>query len=126
MARITIYKNSFLATLVSICGYIGVVCGVMVMFEGDIAAGILMLAVGIGLAVWASKISQNKQFKTWKKQVEVKGLVPGVQSSVQTAIQVYNTNPSTKTLNYIRTLNPAAAENIAQQLAAKKANAKKK
>lgn len=120
MARITIYKNSFLASAVSILGYLFVVCGIMAAFSGEIAGGILIALVGFGLAVLASSISEQKQFKTWKKQIEQKGLVPQIQASTQVAIQVYNTFPGTKALEYIRTLNPTAAQLISQQLAAKK------
>lgn len=120
MARVRIYKNSFLASALSILGYVFLATGIIAAFNGEIIGGIFVVAISIAMMFGAKSISENKQFKAWKKQVEEKGYVPGIRSSVSTAIQVYNTFPCTKTLEYIRTLNPAAAENIAQQLAAKK------
>lgn len=120
MARIRIYKNSFLASALSILGYIFLVTGIIAAFNGEVVGGIFVVILSIAMMFAAKAISDNKQFKAWKKQVEEKGYVPKIQSSVEVAIQVYNTYPGTKTLAYIRTLNPAAADNIAQQLAAKK------
>ena len=120
MARVTIYKNSILASICSIFGYFLVMGGILAAFSGEILAGIIIALLGFGMAALAAAISENKRFKTWKKQVESKGYVPAIQANVQTAIQVYNTYPSTKTLEYIRTLNPRAAQMISEQLAAQK------
>ena len=124
MARITIYKNSVLASLISILGYIFVIGGICVMFGGEIGGGIVMLIVGIALAMWASAISENKKFKTWKKELQAKGVEAQIRTSTQVAFQVYNAYPRSNTLNYIRSLNPAAAQLIADQIAANKGGKK--
>lgn len=76
--------------------------------------------MGFGLSWLADSISENKKFATWKKKVEEKGYVADIQSDISFAIEIYNTNPCTKTLEYIRTLNPQAAEFIAQHTDKKK------
>ena len=119
MARGTIYKTSVLASAVSIFGCGFMLMGIASAFSGQVVGGIIMALCGVGLSIWASEISENKRFKVWKKKVEEGGFVPAIQSNMKTAIDCYNTLPGKKTLAYIRTLNPAAADNIEQQLAAK-------
>ena len=120
MARITIYKNSVLATLVGIFGYIFIIAGLALAFTEEILGGIILALIGVGFSIWAPAISRNKQFKTWKKRIEEGGLVPALPSSTQTAIQIYNPFPNKKTLEYIRSLNPSAAQQISELIAAQK------
>lgn len=120
MARIQIYKNSILATLMSIFGYGVILMGGMLLLDKTYIEGVIMLILGVALKVWADSVSENKRLKVLKKDLEARGLVPEIRASVRTAIEVYNMLPSKKMLAYIRTLNPEAADNIAQQLAAKK------
>lgn len=61
MARIRIYRNSFLATVVSLLGYILLFSGVISAFDGAILGGILIAAVGAGLIFLAAWISERKQ-----------------------------------------------------------------
>lgn len=120
MARITIYKNSVLASLMSFLSYFLLLIGVVAAVNGEILGGVALFLIGIGVGILASSISERKRFKTWKKQIEDKGLIPAIQTDVQTALAVYNTFPGKNALEYIRTLNPAAADIISAQLAAKK------
>ncbi len=120
MARITIYKNSIMANVCSLFGSVFMFAGIGVLFSGEILGGIVAIAGGVGLNIWGSNISANKQFKKWKKQVESKGLTSAIASSDHTAITVYNTYPCKKSLEYIRSLNPRAAQEIDRQLSAKK------
>lgn len=124
MARITIYKNSILANLFNLLGYVLMLSGIAIALGGEIVPGIVLALIGFGSAVLASSISENKRFKSWKKEVEAKGYVPAIQSSVQVALQVYNTYPCTKALEYICTLNPEAARIISNQISAKKSSGK--
>lgn len=114
------YKNSFLASIVSIIGCICCVSAIFGCVEGDPDALILVLP-GIPLMIWGKVISENKRFKKWWKQITDKNLEPQIAASVQTAIAVYNKNPQKRTLKKIEELNPAAAANIRDQLARKKA-----
>lgn len=120
MARIPIYKNSFLASSCSILGYIIVIGGVVTAISEDIIGGIILIISGFVLMFLAKNISENKQFKKWKKQINRKGDISVIENSIQGAIQVFNTYPCKKSLEYIRTLNPQAAEFIDQELLAKK------
>ena len=120
MARITIYKNSFLASICSMCGYGIAVSGILVAIGENVIAGILMITWGVALSFLASVISERKKFSEWKKQVKKGGYTSVIQNNIQGAIQVYNTYPCKKSLEYIRTLNPQAAELIEQKLPAKK------
>lgn len=117
---IIFYKNSFLASLVSIIGCIFCLCAILGCVDGDPSALVLLLP-GIPLLIWARVISDNKRFKKWWKQVTDANLEPQIAASVQTAIAIYNKNPQERTLKKIEELNPAAAANIRDQLARKKA-----
>ena len=112
------YRNSFLASLVSIIGC-AMILGGIAAFSESIGA-IALIVLGFALAVWGKNISDNKAFKTWWQQVVDAGLVPQIAQNTATAIAVYNKNPQHRTLQKIRELNPAAAQQIAASIAAKK------
>lgn len=118
------YKNSFLASLVSIFGCVCCISAIAGCVEGD-PSTLALLLPGIPLMIWAKVISENKAFKKWWKQVTDNNLEPQIASSVQTAIAVYNKNPQERTLKKIEALNPAAGAQIRAQLAQKKAAKKK-
>ena len=63
MARITTYKNSKLATFVSIIGYLCIVGGVYALFNDAPVGGIIALVVGIGFKVLAAYISKKRKEK---------------------------------------------------------------
>lgn len=113
------YKNSFLASIVSMFGGACIVTAI-----GSFAAGpgpaILMILLGIVLMAWGKSISDDKAFKTWWKQIEDNNLQPQIAQSAQFALEVYNKNPQERTLKKIAELNPSAAEQIRAALAAKK------
>lgn len=114
------YRNSFLASVVSIFGCI-LIMGAIASFGDDPAMAVCFLVIGVALAIWGKIISSNKAFKTWWKQVENANLVPAIARDVNVAVQIYNKNPGKKTLQKIAALNPAAAAHIEQSLAAKQA-----
>jgi hypothetical protein len=114
------YKNSFLASVVSIIGCAAILVGIYSIVDETIVEGVIAIVVGLALAIWGKQISENKAFKTWWKQVTDANLEPQIAQSVDVAIQVYNKNPQKRTLKKIAELNPAAAESIERQLAAKK------
>ena len=106
------YKNSFLASVVSILGCILVIAGFGVSGEGDMATTAGLIICGIPLIIWGKIISNSKSFKKWWKQVVDANLVPQICQDVNTAIAVYNKNPQKRTLKKIAELNPAAAAQI--------------
>ena len=113
------YKNSFLASVVSILGCVFIITGVVGIVEGE-AGGIVAMIPGVALAIWGRIISDNKAFKKWWKQVEDKNLEPVIARDLETAIAVYNKNPQNRTIKKIETLNPAFAEHIRKSIAKKK------
>ena len=124
MARIRIYTNSVLASIISLLGYGLVIVGIALLVSGEVTGGIVMLIIGILLAVWAAGISEKKQFKQWRKDLQAKGLEPRIASDIRFAIQVYNAKPGKITLKYIKKLNPDAAQVIADHLKKQKAQKK--
>lgn len=129
MARVsvTIYKNSFLASIVSILGTGVALCGLMALLSREIAVGIVAILLGFGLMVLASSISDRKAFRTWLKEAKKKTDIDGmIRASVSSAIAVYNLYPGTYMLSYVSNLNPEAGRQIRQYLADQKAAQKKK
>lgn len=113
------YKNSFLASVVSILGSVIALAGIASAAD-DPAITVVCVIAGIAMIVCGKFISNDKAFKKWWKQVKDANLEPQIAQNVQTAIAVYNKNPQKKTLKKIAELNPAAAEQIERSLAAKK------
>lgn len=120
MARFAIYKNSVLATLCSIVGYLLAISGVIIAFNEEVAGGIVIVVIGLGLHLLGGYISENKKFKYFIKGLQKDGTDRLLSSSVPTAFQVYNAFPSKKTLAYIESKNPQAAAQIRASLAANK------
>ena len=69
MAKVTVYKNSKLATVFSFLGYIGIVLGVYSLFQEEfgIRVGIVALAIGFALKLLAGFISKKKNEKEAKR-----------------------------------------------------------
>lgn len=69
MAKVTVYKNSKLATVFSFLGYIGIVLGVYSLFQEEfgISVGIVALAIGFTLKLLAGFISKKKNEKEAKR-----------------------------------------------------------
>jgi len=114
------YKNSFLASLVSILGCICLMGGIMGAAEGEEGMAFLIL-VGIPLIVWGKIISNNKAFKKWWKQIEEKNLEPQLPQSVELCKIIYSKNPCKRTLKKLAQYNPTAVQVIEEEEAAKKA-----
>ena len=118
------YKNSFLASVVSIFGCGLVMAGIVMFGEGvggeDVGGVVAMILIGVALAIWGKVISGNKAFKKWWKQVKDNNLESAVASDLNTAIAVYQKNPQERTIKKIATLNPAFAEHIRKYVANKK------
>ena len=65
MAKVNVYKNSKLATVLSFLGYIAIVIGVYSFFQDDISfvVGIILLAIGFIFKFLASLIDNRKNEK---------------------------------------------------------------
>ena len=123
MARITVYKNSILANVVNIFGYLFMLSGIATAFGGEIVSGILLILLGIGCAVLASTISSRAQFRKWIKKLQKDGVIDKARHDMVLAIKIFDANPTRQTLAYIRKLNPAAAAHIDRHLEAQKKKA---
>lgn len=128
MARITYYKNSFLASVISIIScFLGMFGSAMLAIcflsrdFSDLPEILLTLAIALGGGAIASSISKNKSnTQWWQEQIIQKNLEGEIKNSVDFCFQVYNANPNAWTLQQIENRNPAAAAKIRQALAAKK------
>lgn len=109
---IIFYKNSFLASVVSIIGCMFVLGGIACIREGEILPGILLIVLAVPIMALAKWISNNKAFKKWWKQIEQNNLTQQIAQSTETAMAIYRKNPQKRTVNAIRKLNPAAADRI--------------
>ena len=111
------YKNSFLASVVSILGCTLILAGIMIVVEEEeLAGGIMLAIVGLALAIWGKNISENKAFKKWWQQVIDNNLEGKIAQSESVAIEIYNKNPQKRTLKKIAALNPGAAASIERPL----------
>lgn len=127
MARITYYKNSFLASVISIISsFLGMfgfamlaVCFLSKDFS-DLPEILLTLAIALVGGAIASSISKNKSnTQWWQEQIIQKNLEGEIKNSVDFCFKVYNANPNQWTLHKIEQLNPNGAAQIRQALAAK-------
>ena len=125
MAKVTLYKNSILASLLSLAGYFMIAGGIMAAFNGEVVPGIVLALLGIGVSWLAAWLSSQIQFLKWLRQLKKKNIPELAKSDASLALQIYQANPTKQTLRYVRKLNPTAASYIDQQLAAKQAAKKK-
>lgn len=114
------YKNSFLASIVSLLGCGLLIVGIQEATSYGIVYGIPWIAGSIPFLVLAKIISSQKAFKKWWKQVEKANLVPEIAKSTQTALDIYSKNPQNRTLKKIAVLNPEAAAIIERNRNAQK------
>lgn len=106
------YRNSFLASIVSILGCVLGMLAAMLLVGSIFLGGIVLAAIAVGLIALGKQISVNKEFEAWWKQVRKNNLEPAIRSSRDAAVDVYNLNPEKRTLEKIRQLNPEAARYI--------------
>ena len=111
MMFVRIYRNSFLASLVSIIGSAVAATGIASALGGE-PAGLIAVPVGIAFFCLAGSISEGKEFKKWQKLVRSKGIEDAMRTDAALAVSVYRTNPGERALSYITALNPGAGAYI--------------
>lgn len=121
----TIYKNSNLATAMSIVGMIMLLVGITMATQEIVAAGIIVALIGGALAVGARFIANAKK----KKDISALAnheLDERIKSDINYCVDFYNKYPSQKIAAYLTALNPASAELIYKKQNPKDKNNKKK
>ena len=106
------YRNSILASIVSVFGCCMVLAGLPIFAAG----GFVFVVMGVLLAIAGKMISVNVTNKKWLKNLQEQGIDERVRTSYQAACQLYNANPCGFTMKYIQQINPEAAKNIKRQL----------
>lgn len=126
--RYTTYKNSILASAISVIGSIILVVTILGLvrmvielgFDADIfVVGMFNGAIGVGLQLLGVHISRAKQIKQFQKELKVQGQEVKIAASVEYAISIYNQLPGKEMLAYIGSLNPTAEKRIANSIAKK-------
>lgn len=121
---VVFYKNSVLASLVSIFGCIFCTAAIYGIIDG-IPEMLFMAVIGIPLVFLGKNISKNKDFKKWWQKIESENRVQAIMSSVDAAVMAYREYPDNRTLKKIEELNPSAALSIKNSLEANKKSKKK-
>ena len=107
------YKLSKFATFISIVGALTRYAAVLCITYGAIAGLFVCAAIGIALHFLAEHINNTK----WKKMVSEKGYTSKIAAGdLQTAIAVYNANPSNSTLDFIASYNTQVAQQIREKI----------
>lgn len=103
------YKISKLATFVSVVGALVRYAGVLCFFESLIPAGIICVAIGIGLHFGAEQTA----FSALKKSFAKNGIEERIRNGdVSLAMNIIQKNSKKKMLDYLSSLN----ENVAYQI----------
>ncbi len=73
MAKVTVYKNSKFATVISFLGYVGIVLGIYSFFKEDlgVVVGIIALVIGLALKILAAFIGKKKTKKDAEKNQDI-------------------------------------------------------
>ncbi len=106
------YKNSFLASVLSILGCVLILVTIMTFEEYELYEAAIPLLLGVALNVAGKLVSNEKVFKKWWKQVKDLGYEEQIKTSFEVAQMVYSKNPRKRTLKEIAKLNPAAVAYI--------------
>ena len=115
--KLFFYKNSVLATFVSIFGTCFFAGGVAVAVYEDVITGIILTGIGILLLLWASRISAKKVFKKWKKQLKKEGILSQLLASQELRMAVYKQFPHRWTLKMMK---KSIAASLKQEVYAEK------
>ena len=99
--------------------------GLCVKFAMDGSEEYIPLGIAVTAPLWVPSVLGHMFYPMYhiKKYLRKHNLVDAIRNDsgyMNVAIVAYNANPCKKMLSYIRSLNPAAAQRIEQQLAAKK------
>lgn len=108
------YRNSILASIISIIG-----CIFVIMSITELSEAWPMTIIGLVMCILGKGISVNKAFKTWWDTVIGTGKAAQMRTDRELCVEVYNENPGKHTLKKIREINPEAGEWIEQHISKK-------
>ena len=107
-----IYKNSILATIISMMGTAFAFGGVYMIIDGETSGAALLIIFGVALMFGAAAISKNKVFKVWVKSLKSKGILEQLSTNDALCRQVYQANPIKRTVRLIEKYNPRMADEL--------------
>lgn len=108
------YRNSILASIISITG-----CIFVIMSIAEFSDAWPATFIGLAMCMLGKGISVNKAFKTWWDTVVGTGKAAQMRTDQELCVEVYNKNPGKRTLKKIREINPVAGEWIEQHISKK-------
>ncbi len=107
------YKLSKGATFISVVGALMRYAAVLCIIYGAIAGLVVCGAIGVALHFLAEHIHNGK----WQKMVSEKGFASKIAAGdIDTAVRVYNANPSDSTLKFIASHNAHVAEEVRSRI----------
>lgn len=113
--RIVLYKNSFLANVISLNGTIFGVVTIYMLYGKyiTITEAIFPIILSILSFLIAKKISENKAEKTWWKSIIEKVPESEIAASAQNMMKVYNASPKkSRTYKRLKKLNPEILDTL--------------
>ena len=127
MARmpLIIFKNSVLASILSVIGSCMLMVGLIMLFQ-DVWVGIILLAVAASMILLGYRISEDKRYNQLIDDLEKKGLLQHLPNDIGLCLAVYRSYPSKATLKLIEGYNPTAAAEIRRILEQIQNNGKNK
>ncbi len=105
----TKYPYSPTATKKDLTGTALIAVGIPTLFLG---IGIVLIIIGIAQKAKAKDIAERESFKNWIASLEAQGLLNNISEDTDVALKLYKAHPEQETLDYLRRVNPAAAEMI--------------
>lgn len=107
-----IYKKTALGTLVAIIGALVIIAGILLLFDEKFIFGALVIALGFSSRFLTREINERKAVQRLQKTLREQCLEQQMATSFEVAAEAYRRVPCKKTLDYIATINPHAAETI--------------
>ena len=103
----TTYTYSPEATKKSTLGTILIAVGIPTLFAG---IGIVLIIIGVVMKLRAKSTAEKESFSNWIRSLEEKGVLNNISEDTALGVELYRANPCQDTLDYLRKVNPKAAE----------------
>ena len=110
------YKNSIVATVISILGCASAAGGLMLLVLANDWLGIVFILLGAVGVLAARVIHVNKNYDKWWSENVDSQRQEEIKQSREAAIAVYNENPRRRAIKKISELNPEAGAHIQERI----------